>query len=1218
MCSAELTNRRRASALRQKRRTVAPSTIENKCKRVFYLESRFEALGRVRPQVWRHCIESATEELLTGSSSWPLCAAKEDSPAGNSASAGVGSSSVPAPVAFDPDQPSVHPGVAGSSSAKAWWSGFDCPTFGLSEGHVDGGMLPNFGGASGTVDFESLGTAASSRREEIRRLVPCVVCARRGWSSDRFMVHLFATPSGSPYPSLIRTEHDRACSSSLPSADCGSQPALSHRQAVSWLLSPQRYYRRYAFRDKDRSSEIPLAELERSAVRDPVSGDLWLLHRKVVKFDADGNVVADQALAVCADCRDSLGAPTPRLPRYSLANDNWLGKMPHCLRSLSTGGAMLLPLCRPLIKRFNCRNDSGKFQPKDEMMKGFVGNVVAFPQANGGSLLTSLPPSQNQLVKDIVIAFTGNSVDLSKAFLKDLDVSHDDFRAAYEWLHRHNSLYAGVLFDEVESKLLDVKADCGLPSALAKCVHVQASSDSSSNTRQQGPADAVEGFGGQGDSQQEEAELPESNEWNAAVVDGDLSSDLDRQFKHVELQLRRYEYRRAKMMDEVGRARAEQSPGLRDQAVILMQSVQKLDLDAMRAGIEKVEKQLDATVPPAGLLFGARYSAASEGCTKQNLLVVPSGGEMSSMFTAGFWSAADPLCFPYGDGVFGLERDTKINFQQWVCYLLDREELEYDSIFDPPCVDRSCQDHVQKGSSSNARSFPSSSDRANMSSRSASSNVLPRWRASRDLITIMYCLWRRRRYISSTRSMARKDVFCKLFKDVGKLKPEDMYATCDLLGKGATLRDVFGNAEVCEPVKKAMRCLLLCMSSVTGTNAYRTTLRHINNGYKLCFGAPLLFLTPNIADVKNPIVKLLYEDAEVAEWRALEQDSPSMPSIQDMLRRVAADPVSQAMCFKLMVELFLFHVLGVQKHCYFSDGVISRASPSAVGSVQAYHAPTETQGRGGLHAHMQVWLQSPLDSSVLSELRSEHPSPELLQTLRKWRSQILENISSMQFDSVEEIHRQLDFSGKFGPKPVPFSQVQSQQSNCSTVKGTLEADDLAVKSPPPHAPKHPPPPTLWFHKDRCFFDPPQGPKRLRPFVPHADKEFSFAGSFFENRKKPLTGSHLTMLPRYRRKPPYKTLADGSAVMDFQESPLKEARRFAACLAEDARRCFIESHIHRCGPSCFKGAGCGGAMHRNGICRFGFYHQYHTVQFSRRYPFFKVHARSMSLCFIVDL
>ena len=105
-----------------------------------------------------------------------------------------------------------------------------------------------------------------------------------------------------------------------------------------------------------------------------------------------------------------------------------------------------------------------------------------------------------------------------------------------------------------------------------------------------------------------------------------------------------------------------------------------------------------------------------------------------------------------------------------------------------------------------------------------------------------------------------------------------MYETCQLLAKGAGLKELLRNQNVPERVRRVMRTLLLCMSNVVGSNAHRTLLRHVNASYRLLFGPPLVFTTPNVADTKNAVMNLLYMGQPVGSWRILEADAPAMPS----------------------------------------------------------------------------------------------------------------------------------------------------------------------------------------------------------------------------------------------------------------------------------------------------------------------------------------------------
>ena len=156
-------------------------------------------------------------------------------------------------------------------------------------------------------------------------------------------------------------------------------------------------------------------------------------------------------------------------------------------------------------------------------------------------------------------------------------------------------------------------------------------------------------------------------------------------------------------------------------------------------------------------------------------------------------------------------------------------------------------------------------------------------------------------------------------------------------------------------------------------------------------------------------MNLLYEGESVGAWRFLEEHAPPMPSVEEMLRRVARDPVAQAIFFDLMLRLFLEHVLGVVPHgssSHVSDGVAASGAASAFGVVRAYLGPVETQGWGGLHPHMHVWVLQPMTAAFLARLRAGTVEG-LAEKVRNWRQAVLQKVASIQFDSVEEFGRQL-------------------------------------------------------------------------------------------------------------------------------------------------------------------------------------------------------------------
>jgi len=320
-----------------------------------------------------------------------------------------------------------------------------------------------------------------------------------------------------------------------------------------------------------------------------------------------------------------------------------------------------------------------------------------------------------------------------------------------------------------------------------------------------------------------------------------------------------------------------------------------------------------------------------------------------------------------------------------------------------------------------------------------------RWRGSRDLWTLGYSLGQRKAYIHSARLFAKRPRNKEAMQGLGALTADEMFHACEVMGSGdvaAALR----HQDVPPAVKAALRSLGLCMANVLGTNAHRITLRHIVSGYRLLFGAPLVFTTVNVPDTKMPVMRLLYSGKTVAEWKLLEEDDPRIGSSELMRRVVADDPVAQAIVSDLMFKLFIKHVLGAlpSGHRGFADGFVSDLRPSLFGAAQAYFAPLESQGRGGLHVHMSVWINSWLKARVLDCLKGADGSvqEELKQRILDFREAVLEKVASVQFDSVEEFGRQLGLEGEEALLPLPLSKALRYRLS---VEGKPERSDLLVE-----------------------------------------------------------------------------------------------------------------------------------------------------------------------------
>merc|ERR1712060_513854 len=177
---------------------------------------------------------------------------------------------------------------------------------------------------------------------------------------------------------------------------------------------------------------------------------------------------------------------------------------------------------------------------------------------------------------------------------------------------------------------------------------------------------------------------------------------------------------------------------------------------------------------------GAPAGGAEGGPARRAVrVVVPTGTEPVSTFSPGFWSAFDPVAFPYGDGVFGLEREAKLTYDEWCRCLMAREELEYDV---PDDV--SAPDSAQAPAPDAARA------------PAASESPVPRWRRHAYLLTAQYCLWRRKAIIQSARLFVRKQRLGESIADLAALTPEELAQVVAVLGRGAGLKQALGHEGV--------------------------------------------------------------------------------------------------------------------------------------------------------------------------------------------------------------------------------------------------------------------------------------------------------------------------------------------------------------------------------------------------------------------------------------
>ena len=317
------------------------------------------------------------------------------------------------------------------------------------------------------------------------------------------------------------------------------------------------------------------------------------------------------------------------------------------------------------------------------------------------------------------------------------------------------------------------------------------------------------------------------------------------------------------------------------------------------------------------------------------------------------------------------------------------------------------------------------------------------------------------------------------------------------------------------------------------------------------------------------------------------------------MRNVAAEPASQARFFQEMETLFSEHFLGVDVNNRkgHPDGLASQYGRGVYGPVRAYFAPVETQGRGGLHFHMCVWISQPLRAQLLDRLR-RGADDALLQKLLGWRKAVLEKVASMQFDSTDEVGRQLGLP-KQDIRRLPFSEADQKKYK---VAGNVETDD------PGHIPADPTDPNIRCQDWKKTFpgnleeppreapenakwatEPPSGARQIQQFIPVTEDMYvdphcrgppNSEGKVshlkpWQFERLPQTGACVSLMPQWRRKPRYITMADGRAAMCMAEKLLEDAHCWATVCYRDVRQLVIGGQIHQCRPTCFKNKKGGG-------------------------------------------
>jgi len=411
----------------------------------------------------------------------------------------------------------------------------------------------------------------------------------------------------------------------------------------------------------------------------------------------------------------------------------------------------------------------------------------------------------------------------------------------------------------------------------------------------------------------------------------------------------------------------------------------------------------------------AQVAATQRTAATPATLKLTSGAPLS-FFDPGTWVACFVEFF-YGDCAPNLDRPVKIGWRRLFRYLMNREELEY---------------HLR--SDKNDPAIPGGRYIGATQSR---------WNTP-EFAAVFVDTVRKLDVLQSTKGFFTKHAktFAKDLRLIAKATDKDFEKFQANLRQeamqGANVAGLISAAKQQEMpgVQKVLQHLLMHTTNVAMTEGNKMTIRHMGQAMNLRCGPFSSFFTTNFADTYNPLTVVLHQGAgEPLGPRAFDirQDSPPMPTSQEMHKMVAAHPMTQANLFLLLDALTHIHLLCVrnaflgrrkydptshwQREPPTEDDFASTGDCGIAGLVRSLVKALEAQGRGFAHGHQKLHSEPLLKAIdllhlILNRCNSDGVAEHVLQQwARKHREDCLDDAATKQYDSSIEGGRQFGVTG---------------------------------------------------------------------------------------------------------------------------------------------------------------------------------------------------------------
>ena len=563
----------------------------------------------------------------------------------------------------------------------------------------------------------------------------------------------------------------------------------------------------------------------------------------------------------------------------------------------------------------------------------------------------------------------------------------------------------------------------------------------------------------------------------------------------------------------------------------------------------------------------ASAGAAHVGPQRHAQLRVPTTSKPYTWWDPKYWSVARPTDFCYGDCAWGLDNQPHpLSVVEWITVLLRREELEYTLPGEAKVYEAA---------------------------------KVNRFRCSWQVLHLLHSFWRVTETTKSVHAALKTPGTFGFARRMQNVTPEiiqQAILTLHEKGKTVTIQGLMSDQDVPVMLKTALSTMQRCTSGILGSNGHRQLLHREGIAYTLRFGPPLVFLTPNLADTKQPLLLVVQGE----EFYFGEKEADLNHKYKEMVERLARDPVGQTLVFELIIRLFFVHVLGIRADAvgwrrgaarkstgarYFDGCAADFYEDSIVGPVAAAFGAIEAQGRGSLHPHVLVWLVLVSMQELLSTLLRDRATFKMRVTL--WMRELVHAVTSVQESAVTELPRFLrgeladPLPSELEVAELPLGPKDRAQFGSTGERETADAERLGLDATLGDQP-------LYHFCPDQEDETEQWQPAMRPDLPlRNDQGEAVDKETWQNeRAEAAKGLWSTPLSEWAsgKLPSYRLGHSAQSAMD----ELRQALPSDAWIKEvcgDARDLVIGCAVHVCSPSCFKYYSKGSSF----ICRHNFYH-----------------------------